>query len=90
MAAINHSFKKKGNDTLRDCKCIVEGYQSNISRTIAFDAADIKIWNFKKAEFTAFEAAQLGIPFKNLNVAVRKVLIDDGFELEYKTTKIAT
>ncbi len=80
---------KKGDVVLVDCGCAVEGYQSDISRTIVFDAAPTKrqqeIWDLeKKAQAAGFAAAQLGKPLGNVDAAARKVLTDAGFGPGYK------
>ena len=80
---------RKGDIVLVDCGCNVEGYQSDISRTIVFGAEPTKrqreIWDFeKKAQAAGFEAAQLGMPLQNVDIAARKVLIDAGFGPGYK------
>lgn len=80
---------KKGDVVLVDCGCTVEGYQSDISRTIVFGAAptqhQIDIWNLeKRAQAAGFEAAQLGMPLENVDAAARKVLTDAGFGPGYE------
>ncbi|MEO5790202.1 Xaa-Pro peptidase family protein [Gelidibacter sp.] len=80
---------KKGDIVLVDCGCTVEGYQSDISRTIVYDATPTKrqvdFWNLeKRAQAAGFKAAQLGTPLKNVDEAARKVLTDAGFGPEYK------
>lgn len=82
-------FLKKGDIVLVDCGCTVEGYQSDISRTIVFDAIPTHrqrdIWNLEKeAQSAGFEAAQLGMPLENVDIAARKVLTDAGFGPNYK------
>lgn len=80
---------KKGDIVLVDCGCTVEGYQSDISRTIVFGAKptprQIEIWNLeKRAQAAGFKAAQLGAPLKNVDAAARKILTDAGFGPDYK------
>ncbi len=80
---------KKGDVVLVDCGCVVEGYQSDISRTIVFGEAPTKrqqeIWDLeKKAQAAGFAAAQLGKPLGNVDAAARKVLTDAGFGPGYK------
>lgn len=75
---------KKGDVVLVDCGCAVEGYQSDISRTIVFGAAPTKrqqeIWNLEKnAQAAGFAAAQIGAPLGNVDAAARKVITDAGF-----------
>ena len=80
---------KKGDIVLMDGGCSVEGYGSDISRTIVFGAEPTKrqreIWNLeKKAQAAGFDAARLGDPCENVDFAARKVLTDAGFGPDYK------
>ncbi len=74
---------KKGDIVLMDCGCTVEGYTSDITRTIVFGAEPTKrqidIWNLeKKAQAAGFAAAKIGTPCENIDIAARKVLTDAG------------
>ncbi|HLK28876.1 MAG TPA: Xaa-Pro peptidase family protein [Puia sp.] len=80
---------KKGDIVLMDCGCTVEGYTSDITRTVVFGAEPTKrqldIWNLeKKAQAAGFAAAKIGQPCENVDIAARKVLIDAGFGPGYK------
>lgn len=80
---------KKGDIVLMDCGCRVEGYSSDISRTIVFGAAPTarqqEIWNLEKAAQTAgYKAARLGVPCENVDAAARKVITDAGFGPGYQ------
>jgi Xaa-Pro dipeptidase len=80
---------KKGDIVLMDCGCDVEGYNSDITRTIVFGGApskrQIEIWNLeKKSQAAGFAAAQLGAPCENVDFAARKVITDAGFGPGYK------
>ncbi|WP_347173566.1 M24 family metallopeptidase [Polaribacter uvawellassae] len=80
---------KKGDVVLVDCGCTVEGYNSDMSRTIVFGAAPTKrqqeIWDLeKKSQAAGFKAAQLGQELQNVDFASRQVLIDAGFGPGYK------
>ncbi len=80
---------KKGDVVLVDCGCTVQGYNSDISRTIVFGAEPTsrqqEIWDLeKRAQAAGFEAAQVGAPLHNVDAAARKVLIDAGFGPGYK------
>ncbi|MBS1610395.1 MAG: aminopeptidase P family protein [Bacteroidetes bacterium] len=80
---------KKGDIVLMDGGCQVEGYSSDISRTIVFGAEPTKrqreIWDLeKKAQSAGFAAAQLGSPCENVDFAARKVIVDAGFGPDYK------
>lgn len=80
---------KKGDILLMDCGCEVEGYASDITRTIVFGAAPTKkqneVWELEKAsQLAGFKAAQLGKPCENVDHAARKVITDAGFGPDYK------
>lgn len=80
---------KNGDIVLMDCGCKVEGYSSDISRTIVFGAAPTarqqEIWDLEKKSQTAgFQAAQLGVPCEAVDAAARKVITDAGFGPDYK------
>lgn len=82
-------YLKKGDVVLMDCGCRVEGYSSDISRTIVFGAPPTKrqldIWNLEKAAQTAgYQAAKLGVACESVDAAARKVLTDAGFGPGYK------
>ena len=82
-------YLKKGDVVLMDCGCRVEGYSSDISRTIVFGAAPTKrqldIWNLEKAAQTAgYQAAKIGTACESVDAAARKVLTDAGFGPGYK------
>lgn len=75
---------KKGDIVLMDCGCRVEGYSSDISRTIVFGAPPTKrqqeIWDLEqKAQSAGFKAAQIGKPCEEVDAAARKVITDAGF-----------
>jgi len=80
---------KKGDIVLMDCGCIVEGYFSDITRTIVFGAAPTKrqseIWNLEqKAQAAGFAAAKIGVACEEVDAAARKTLTDAGFGPGYK------
>ena len=80
---------KKGDIVLMDCGCKVEGYCSDITRTIVFGAEPTKrqseIWNLeKKAQSAGFAAAQLGDHCEAVDAAARKVITDAGFGPGYQ------
>lgn len=80
---------KKGDILLMDCGCEVEGYASDITRTIVFGAAPTKrqneVWELEKtSQLAGFKAAQLGKPCENVDQAARKVITDAGFGPDYK------
>jgi Xaa-Pro dipeptidase len=87
--SIQPQILKKGDVVLVDCGCTVEGYNSDISRTIVFGAAPTErqeeIWNLeKKSQAAGFEAAQIGAQCQEIDDTARKVLTDAGFGPDYK------
>jgi Xaa-Pro dipeptidase len=80
---------KKGDMVLMDCGCSVEGYFSDMSRTIVFGAEATKrqqdIWNLEqKAQAAGFAAAKNGMPCELVDAAARKVITDAGFGPGYQ------
>jgi len=80
---------KKGDIVLMDCGCTVEGYNSDITRSIVFGAEPSKrqqeIWSLeKKAQEAGFAAAKIGEPCESVDAAARKVLTDAGFGPGYQ------
>ncbi len=87
--SIQQQYLKKGDIVLMDGVCKVEGYSSDISRTIVFGAEPTdrqrEIWNLQRESQNAgFAAAKLGDPCENVDIAARKVLTDAGFGPGYK------
>lgn len=79
---------KAGDVVLFDGGCSVEGYASDITRTIVFGEPTKRqreIWNLEKeAQAAGFAAAKLGDPCENVDIAARKVITDAGFGPDYK------
>ena len=80
---------KKGDVVLVDCGALVQGYNSDISRTIVYGSAptarQMEIWNLEKeAQAAGFKAAQIGAPLEAVDAAARKVITDAGFGPDYK------
>ncbi len=80
---------KKGDVVLMDCGCKVEGYCSDVSRTIIFGAEPTKrqqeIWDLEqKAQAAGFAAAKIGAALEEVDAAARKVITDAGFGPDYK------
>lgn len=80
---------KKGDIVLMDCGCRVEGYCSDITRTIVFGAEpttrQLEIWNLEqKSQAAGFAAARIGIPCEQVDAAARKIITDAGFGPGYK------
>ena len=79
---------KKGDIVLMDCGCTIEGYNSDITRTIVFGTPGNRqreIWLLEKqAQAAGFAAAKIGQPCENVDAAARKVITDAGFGPGYK------
>ena len=79
---------QKGDVVMLDCGCQVDGYESDITRTVVFGEPtqkQIDIWNLeKRAQQAGFEAAVLGAPCENVDLAARGILVKAGFGPEYK------
>jgi len=87
--SIQPQHLQKGDIVLMDGGCKLEGYSSDISRTIVFGAEPTRrqreIWDLeKKTQAAAFAAARIGAPCENVDIAARKVLTDAGFGPGYK------
>lgn len=80
---------RKGDIVLMDCGCMVEGYSSDITRTVVFgnepSPRQIEIWELEKqAQAAGFAAAQIGASCEAVDAAARKVLTEAGFGPGYK------
>lgn len=80
---------KKGDMVLMDCGCVVEGYNSDITRTIVFGdeptKRQVEIWSLEKAAQAAgFAAARIGTPCEAVDTAARNVITAAGFGPGYK------
>jgi Xaa-Pro dipeptidase len=87
--SIEPQHLKKGDIVLMDGGCTVQGYNSDISRTVVFGADPTKrqvdVWHTqKKSQAAGFAAAKIGDPCENVDIAARKVLTDAGFGPGYK------
>ena len=81
--------KLKDGDVVQiDDGCNVDGYQSDITRTVVFGkptTRQIDVWNLEhRAQAAAFEAAKPGVPCEAVDAAARKVITDAGFGPGYK------
>jgi Xaa-Pro dipeptidase len=78
---------REGDVVLMDGGCNVEGYRSDISRTIVFGKPTQRhrdIWELeKKAQAAAFDAAQVRAACEDVDGAARKVIVDAGFGPDY-------
>jgi Xaa-Pro dipeptidase len=79
---------KEGDVIQVDGGCAVDGYQSDITRTVVFGRASARqtdIWNLeKKAQAAAFAVVKPGTPCEAVDAAARKVITDAGFGPDYK------
>ena len=79
---------REGDIVLMDGGCSVDGYRSDISRTIVFGKPTQRqkdVWDLeKRAQAAAFAAAKLGVPCEAVDAAARKVITDAGFGPDYK------
>ena len=86
--SIEPQYLKRNDMVLMDGGCKVKGYGADISRTTVFGKAtdrQTEIWNLeRRAQQAGFDAAQLGDPCENVDIAARKVIVDAGFGPGYK------
>ncbi|MBI1341866.1 MAG: M24 family metallopeptidase [Terrimonas sp.] len=80
---------QEGDIVLMDCGCSIEGYTSDITRTVVFGKTptqrQVDIWNLEKKSQTAgFEAAKIGTACEEVDAAARKVITDAGFGPGYQ------
>ena len=79
---------REGDMVLIDDGCSVEGYQSDVTRTIVFGkptARQRQVWEIeRKAQDAAFAAARPGATCESVDAAARKVITDAGFGPGYK------
>ncbi|MFC2082754.1 M24 family metallopeptidase [Candidatus Bipolaricaulota bacterium] len=79
----------KPNDmVLMDGGCTIEGYHSDISRTIVFGEPtkqQREMWLLEKAAQTAaFEAIRIGAPIESVDAAAREVIVGAGLGPGYE------
>jgi Xaa-Pro dipeptidase len=79
---------KRSDVVLTDGGCDIEGYRSDITRTIVFGPPTKRqrdVWDLeKRAQTAAFNAARLGATCESVDAAARKVITDGGFGPGYK------
>jgi Xaa-Pro dipeptidase len=79
---------KEGDVVMIVDGCTVEGYQSDITRTVVFgrpSARQKQIWDLeRRAQDAALKAAKVGAPCEAIDAAARKVITDAGFGPDYK------
>ncbi len=78
----------KGDILLVDGGCGVEGFRSDVTRTIVFGTPSDKqreVWDIvKKAQTAAQNAVRPGVTCESIDMAARKVVEDAGFGPDYK------
>lgn len=86
--SIEPQYLRKGDMVLMDGGCRVHGYAADISRTTVFGEATDRqreIWSLeRRSQQAGFDAAKLGDPCENVDIAARQVQIDAGFGPGYK------
>ncbi len=79
---------REGDVVLMDGGCAVDGYRSDISRTVVFGtptARQRSVWETeKRAQAAAFAAAKIGATCESVDAAARKVITDAGFGPGYR------
>jgi Xaa-Pro dipeptidase len=79
---------KEGDVVMIDDGVQVEGYASDITRTVVFGKATARqteVWNKElEAQTAAFKAMKIGAPCEAVDAAARKVITDAGFGPDYK------
>ncbi|SNS93467.1 Xaa-Pro dipeptidase [Granulicella rosea] len=79
---------REGEIVLIDDGCVVEGYQSDISRSFVYgkptDKQQRVFETVHRAQAAALAAARPGAPCQTIDIAARKVVTDAGFGPGYK------
>jgi len=79
---------KRGDIVLIDGGCSVQGYRSDVTRTIVFgkpSAKQIKLWNIvRQAQQAAYRAVRPGVTCEEIDQAARRVIEEAGFGPDYK------
>jgi len=79
---------REGDVVLVDGGCSVQGYKSDITRTIVFgkpSARQREVWNLeRRAQDAAFAAARPGATCESVDAAARAVITAGGFGPDYK------
>jgi Xaa-Pro dipeptidase len=86
--SITPQHLREGDIVQIDDGCTVDGYQSDITRTVVFgkpSARQRQIWDLeRKAQDAALSAARIGATCESVDAAARKVITDFGFGPGYK------
>lgn len=79
---------KQGDIVMMDGGCGLDGYRSDITRTVVFGeptARQREIWDLeKKAQDAARDAVRPGVPCEAIDAAARKVITDAGYGPDYE------
>ncbi|HQZ80398.1 MAG TPA: Xaa-Pro peptidase family protein [Steroidobacteraceae bacterium] len=79
---------RDGEVVLMDCGCTVEGYQSDISRTLVYGEAtraQRTVWELvRRGQQIAFDTAKVGTPAGEVDDAVRAAYVQAGYGPGYK------
>lgn len=79
---------REGSLILVDGGCLVEGYNSDITRTFVFGKSTAKMNQVfeivHNAQSTALKTARPGVECQSVDAAARKVVIDAGYGPDYK------
>jgi Xaa-Pro dipeptidase len=74
---------KEGDTVLVDGGCSVEGYRSDVTRTVVFGKPSEKqraVWDVvKKAQSEALKAVRPGIAYEEIDTVARRVIEDAGY-----------
>jgi Xaa-Pro dipeptidase len=88
FTALPHGSKKpqvlrEGSILMLDDGCVVEGYNSDITRTFVLGKATGKMKSVfdivHRAQAAALDAARPGVPTADVDAAARKVIVDAGY-----------
>lgn len=79
---------REGSILMLDDGCSVEGYQSDITRTLVLGKPTDKMHAVfdlvRRAQTSALQAARPGVPAANVDAAARKVIVDGGYGPGFK------
>lgn len=79
---------QEGDAIIVDGGCGVEGFRSDVTRTVVFGKLSDKqkkVWDIvKKAQAEALKAVRPGVPCEHIDLTARKVIEDAGFGPGYK------
>ena len=79
---------REGTIIVIDDGCTVEGYQSDITRTVVLGKPTAKMHSVfdvvKRAQTAALNAARPGVPLESIDAAARKVVVDAGYGPGFK------